>query len=130
MILIALIFGIIEMGIVFFMHNTTAEAAREASRWASVRGTDCSNPNIDDGSCVAGVGATAAQIQAYAQKLPGAKSMNVTVQWCDAAGQNCGSANLGAGNTVKVRASYQFASVPFVTRKALSVSSTSESVIW
>lgn len=129
-ILFMLMFGVIGFGVVFFMENTTAEAARETSRWASVRGTDCDNPQITDGSCVNGVGATAQQIQAYGKSLPGASGMTVSVQWCNSAGASCGTANLGAGNTVRVKVSYQFASVPFVTTKALSVSSTSESVIW
>jgi len=129
-ILFLLMFGVIGFGLVFFMENTAAEAARETSRWASVRGTDCNNPNITDGSCVNGVGATAQQIQAYGQSLPGAGGMTVTVQWCNSAGASCGTANLGAGNTVQVKEAYKFASVPFVTNNSLSVSSTSESVIW
>ena len=68
--------GLMELCMVLFMYNTAAEAAREASRWAAVRGTDCSNPNITDGSCPSGGGgATAAQIQAYARSLPGAGAM-------------------------------------------------------
>lgn len=129
-ILFLFMFGVIGFGVVFFMENTAAEAARETSRWASVRGTDCDNPQIKGGSCVNGVGATATQIQAYGKSLPGAGAMTVGVQWCNSAGASCGTANLGAGNTVQVKVSYQFASIPFVTTKALSVSSTSESVIW
>jgi Flp pilus assembly protein TadG len=129
-ILFMLMFGVIGVGFVFFMENTAAEAARETSRWASVRGTDCNNPNIADGSCVNGVGATVQQIQAYGKSLPGAGGMTVTVRWCNSAGASCGTMNLGAGNTVQVKEAYTFASVPFVTNKTLSVSSTSESVIW
>lgn len=129
-ILFMFLFGVIGFGFVYFMENTAAEAARETSRWASVRGTDCDNPNITDGSCVNGVGATAQQIQAYGRSLPGAGGMTVNVQWCNSIGASCGTKNLGAGNTVQIKVEYKFASVPFVTNKTLSVSSTSESVIW
>ncbi len=130
LVLLVVLFGIIESCIVFYMWNTAAESAREASRWASVRGTDCNNPNITDGSCTAGVGASAAQIQAYAQSFPGAGNMNVSVEWCSSSGANCGSETATPGNIVQVNVAYSFASVPFVSANALSVSSTSQSVVW
>jgi Flp pilus assembly protein TadG len=123
--------GVMGLSLVFFMYNTAAEAARETTRWASVRGTDCSNPNINDGSCPSvGGGATTAQVQAYGRSLPGASGMTVTVQWCNNSGSSCGTTNRGAGSTVKVTESFTFASIPFVSRGNLTVSSTSQSVIW
>jgi len=137
-VLFTFVFGIIEFCIVLFMFNTAAEAARATSRWASVRGTDCNNPGITDGTCPGGAGATGATVQTAAQtflkNIPGAGGMTVTLQWCTAAGA-CGTTNLGAGaatspNTVQAKVSYTFAYVPFVTRNPLTVSSTSQSVIW
>lgn len=131
MVLMGFVFGLMELCIALFMYNTAAESARETSRWAAVRGTDCANPNITDGSCPSGGGgATMAQVQAHAKTLPGASGMTVTVQWCDATGANCGTSNLPAGNNVKVNVAYTFASVPFVSKSTLTASSTSESVIW
>jgi Flp pilus assembly protein TadG len=130
LILFTVVFGIIELSLVFFMWNTAAESAREASRWASVRGTDCSNPNITDGSCTAGVGASAAQIQSYAKSLPGAASMTVSVKWCDSSDANCGSSTAAPGHIVQVNVAYTFLSVPFIGKGGLTVSSTSQSVIW
>lgn len=130
-ILVGFFLGVMGLCLVFFMYNTAAEAARETTRWASVRGTDCSNPNITDGSCPSvGGGATTAQVQAYGKSLPGAGGMTVTVKWCNSSGASCATTNLGAGNTVKVTEAFTFASVPFVSRGALTVSSTSQSVIW
>lgn len=131
MILFTFFFAIIELGIVLFMQNTAAEVARDTSRWASVRGTDCANPPITDGTCpTTGVGATKAQIEAYAlASLPGASGMTVTPTWYTAAGVSS-STNQGAGGYVNVVVSYKFVSVPFIETSALTVSSTSQSVIW
>ncbi|MFZ0744668.1 MAG: TadE/TadG family type IV pilus assembly protein [Terracidiphilus sp.] len=138
-VLFTFIFGLMELCIVLFTFNSVGEAAREASRWASVRGTtssvtsggttSCANPNIT--ACPA----QATDIQNYAEKLPGISASNVTVSvsWCNSDGvTNCttSEANATPGNVVKVNVSYVFASVPFVTNKTLSVSSTSENVIW
>jgi len=131
------VFGFVELCLVFFMYNTAAEAAREGSRWASVRGTTsyttsgsntvCTNPNIT------GCPATSTGVQNSAQTVPGASGMTITTSWCNSDGTTgCTSSNTNAkpGNIVKVTASYTFATVPFVTRSALTVSSTSEMVIW
>lgn len=123
-------FGVIELGIVLFMQNTAAEVARDTSRWASVRGSDCANPPITDGTCTTGVGTTKAQIEAYAQAdLPGASGMTVTPTWYTASG-TATSTDPGAGGSVKVVVSYTFASVPFISSSGLTVTSTSQSVIW
>jgi Flp pilus assembly protein TadG len=121
------IFGVIELCFVMFMYNTAAESARETSRWASVRGALCSNPNIS--SCPA----TLDQVQQFGVTIPGASKMTVQAWWCNSDGKtNCvqNPANALQGNIVKVRVSYTFAKVPFVVNGAMTVSSTSEAVIW
>lgn len=136
-VLFLFIFGLMELCIVFFMYNTVAEAARETTRWASVRGTSssvtsngvtsCANPNIT--GCPASTGA----IQTYAQSFIGGPGMTVQSWWCNSDGTtNCVTtqSNAAPGNIVKVKISYTFANVPFVSKSALTVSSTSEMVIW
>ena len=126
-VLFSFLIAVIELCFIFFMYNSTAQVAREASRWASVRGTTCSNPTIT--SCPA----TVAQIQSFAAGLPGGSAMNVQVWFCNSDGAtNCvqNAANAKGGNIVKTNASFRFASVPFISRDALTVSSTSEMVIW
>lgn len=131
------LFGLMEMCLVFFMYQTAAEAARETSRWASVRGvassvtvngvTTCSNPNIT------GCPAALAQVESYGKTLVGASSMNVQAWWCNSDGQtSCVQDPSKAlkGNIVKVKVSYTLASMPFVPTAATTVSSTSEMVIW
>lgn len=126
-ILFLLVFGLMELCIALFMYNTAAEAARETTRWASVRGSTCSNPNIT--ACPA----TLAQVQSYGKNLVGASAMTVQAWWCNADGvTNCvqSPTNAHMGNIIKVKVSYTFSSIPFVTKSALAVSSTSEAVIW
>ncbi|HEX3891895.1 MAG TPA: TadE/TadG family type IV pilus assembly protein [Terracidiphilus sp.] len=131
------IFGFMELCTVLFMYSSMAEAARETTRWASVRGasssvtsngvTSCANPYITQ--CPA----TSTQVQNLAKTFLGGSNMSVQVWWCNADGQtNCTTSNSNAqkGNIVKVKVSYTFASVPFVSRSALTVGSTSEMVIW
>lgn len=137
LVLSAFLFGFMELCMVFFVFTTAAESAREASRWASVRGTassvtvngvtSCNNPNIS------GCPATSAQIQSVGRTLPGAGDMSIQVWWCNSDGQtNCvqNSSNALPGNIVKVKATHTFVSIPFVRNVPLSVSSTSEMVIW
>jgi Flp pilus assembly protein TadG len=136
-VLFLFIFGLMELCIVFFMYNTVAEAARETTRWASVRGsnssvtsngvTSCSNPNIT------GCPASTAGIQSFAQSFIGGPGMTVQTWWCNADGQtNCvqSQSNALPGNIVKVKVAYTFGTVPFVSKSAMTVSSTSEMVIW
>ncbi len=131
------VFGFMELCMLLFMYNTVAEAARETSRWASVRGasssvtsggvTSCSNPYITQ--CPA----TVTQIQNYAKSFIGGSGMTVVPSWCNSDGQtNCvqSQSNAIKGNIVKVKVTYTFANIPFVSKNALSVSSTSEMVIW
>ncbi|MGA7108687.1 MAG: TadE/TadG family type IV pilus assembly protein [Terracidiphilus sp.] len=133
-VLFLFVFGLMELCIVFFMYNTVAESARETSRWASVRGTGsyvttgvCTNPNIT------GCPATTTAVQSFAQSFIGGPGMTVQTSWCNSDGvTNCSSSQTNAlpGNIVKIKVSYTFGSVPFVSRSALTVSSTSEMVIW
>lgn len=133
---ITLLVGFMELCMVLFMMNSVAEASRQAARWASVRGTTssvtnngvtkCGNPNIT--TCPA----QATDIQTYAQTLTGMSASTVTVNWCKSDGVTCSTSESNAtpGNIVKVKVTYKFTSVPFVTKAALTLNSTAEKVIW
>jgi Flp pilus assembly protein TadG len=138
-VVIVFVFGVMELCILLFMFSSVSEAAREASRWASVRGTTssttsngsttCTNPNIT--TCPAQI----ADIENFAKKLPGMSSSNaaMSVFWCNSDGvTGCVTSETNAkpGNVVKVTVSYTFLSVPFISNQALTLSSTSENVIW
>jgi Flp pilus assembly protein TadG len=123
-ILFTLVFGVIAICLALYTYNVVAETARQATRYAMVRGSACNSfadcPNV-----------TAAQIQAYVQTIgfpgidPGSSAnpkMVATPSW--AAG------NEKPGNTVQVTVTYTLPlNIPFVSSQTLSMSSTSQMVI-
>lgn len=136
-VLMAMLFGVCEMSIAMYDGHFTSEAARQATRWASVRGSaSCANtPNISHCS------ASATDIQTYVQNLgyPGIIWSNVTVttKWCAASTTypttwstcTAGTANLPK-NMVQVTVGYPFGfHVPFSSNLSFNLSSTSEMVI-
>jgi len=134
--LFCVLFGIIWMCMALYSTNFVSEAARDAARWAIVRGsTSCGNtPNLTD------CNASAAEIQTYVQNMgyPGITSanLNVTTTWLSASATQpttwtaCASVCNAPGNEVEVAVSYSVPFfIPFVNISAISVSSTSEMVI-
>lgn len=135
--LFCVLFGIIWMCMALYSYNFVSEAARDAARWAIVRGSaSCGNtPNLTD------CNATAAEIQTYVQSMgyPGITSANlsVTTTWLSASAAPpttwtaCNPNTCNApGNEVEVQVTYSVPFfVPFVNISTISVSSTSEMVI-
>lgn len=137
---LCLLFGVFDFSLAFYTYHYVSDAAREATRYAIVRGnTSCSQtPNLSN--CDAGVD----QIEAYVKGLtyPGINPsyMGVTTTWNTGTMQssghttwsNCGTTNSckAPGNQVQVTVTYDFPlSVPFWKQTGLRVSSTSAMVI-
>jgi Flp pilus assembly protein TadG len=127
-ILFTLVFGVMAIGLALYSYNVVAEAAREGSRYAIVRGSACnsfSNCNV-----------TSAQIQTYVKGIgfPGINpaSLTATAAW-PTTGINCTPSITpcnNPGNLVNVTVNYQFPLViPFVPSRTLTMSSTSAMVI-
>ena len=134
--LLAMMFGIIQMSFVLYTYDFVSYAAREATRYAVVRGsTSCTNtPNLTN------CNATAAQIQTYVQNLgyPGLTSSNLTAAttWSQASATIpttwtvCPAECDEPGNQVVVVVNYPFAlRIPFVPNSTLNITSTSTMVI-
>ena len=133
----AMLMGTFQMLLASYTFHFVSDAAREATRYAMVRGsTSCTNtPSLS--SC----NATSDQIQTYvrALKYPGIKSssLTVTTTWRTASTTTpttwsaCSSGTCNVpGNQVRVVVTYAFPfSVPFVPRSTLSLTSTSRMVI-
>lgn len=130
--LIAAMFGIFEMSLALFAYHYISDAAREATRYASVRGSQCTN--LDH------CGATSAQIQSYIQgsAFPGIDMPNVSVTatWLSASSSQpttwsaCNNQCNVPGNQVQVVVSYPFPlSIPLVPHSTINMSSTSAMVI-
>jgi len=140
---LAMLMGVMQMMLAMSVFNFVTDAAREATRYAIVRGsTSCTNtPSLSN------CNATASQIQTYVQGIsyPGIKSSNLTITttWLTAvttttAGGTqpttwsaCSTGTCNApGNQVNVVATYPFKfSVPFVPKATFNMSSTSQMVI-
>lgn len=135
--LFCVLFGLIWMSMALYSYNFVSEAARDATRWAIVRGsTSCANtPNLTD------CNATTDEIQSYVQGMgyPGITSANlsVTTTWLSASSTqpttwtacNPNTCN-SPGNEVEVQVTYSVPlGVPFVNISTITVSSTSEMVI-
>ncbi|MFZ0662120.1 MAG: TadE/TadG family type IV pilus assembly protein [Acidobacteriaceae bacterium] len=136
-IMFVLLIGIMEICLAFFAYHYVNEAAREASRWAMVRGANsCSNtPGLAD------CGASGTEIQSFVQNLgyPSIIAGNTTVntEWCTVSatlptswsGCSSGGSNT-PGNEVQVTVTYKFPlNIPFISQKTLSIQSTSAMVI-
>jgi Flp pilus assembly protein TadG len=142
LILIPVLFGIIELSIGLYCYNFAANAAREATRWAIVRGSTC-NGIFGKGYCsptsALGTGADGGDIAQYVSSLgyPFSSSVTTSTKWCVNGGAvpatwtSCSTTqNNSPGNQVQVTVSYSYPLViPFVPRTSLNLNSVSSMVI-
>ena len=125
-ILFMLLFGIMDFSFGFYSSNFTAESAKLAARYASVRGSCYDSTGKVTTNDLPDCGVTSDQIQTFVQNMgfPGINPSNttVTVTWPN-------GSHL-PGNNVKVAVTYTFPiSVPFWKSTQLKMQSTSEMVI-
>jgi Flp pilus assembly protein TadG len=139
--LMLIMFGILEFGRVMYTYHTVSNAARLASRWAMVRGANC--------SLLDHCNATSADVQSFViANVPMVDSSSTTAAGCSQAGL-CASAtwststdpsvdctatdpsgNNVPGHLVCVTVTYPFNfAIPFVSNTPLTLSSTSKMVI-
>jgi Flp pilus assembly protein TadG len=135
-VIFCLLLGLIQTSLALYAYHFTADAAREASRWAMVRGNQCSanTPGLD--YC----NATGADIQNYVRNLgyPYAGRMTVSATWLSAqtppamTWTACGTATSckAPGNDVQITVSYNFPLyIPFWRNATVNVGSVSQMVI-
>ncbi len=129
--LFAGIFGVIEFGRALYTYHFVSDGAREASRWASVRGKDC---NAWAQACPA----RAADVQDYVVSIapPGINTnpskLLVNTSWVAPPGKAnfCATFPNNPGCAVQVQVTYQFKFIlPFLPTSTYSIKSTSEMVI-
>lgn len=135
-ILLGLILGSMEMFMALYSYHYVSYAAREASRWAMVRGSECGTYSSTMPNC----GAQGSDIQTYVQGLnyPGINSNNITVtaNWATPSASTptswttCATQCNAPGDTVVVDVTYAFPlNLPFFNNTTLNMSSTSSMVI-
>jgi Flp pilus assembly protein TadG len=129
--LLTVMFGVIDFGRALYTYHFVSHAAREASRWASVRGNQC-----DAG--LPGCKADQTKVQDYVASIvpPGIdatpSSLSVTAAWIQPPWNptSCAGDTHNAGCAVQVQVSYNFKFIlPFLPKSTYAMQSTSEMII-
>ena len=138
-----LLFAIFDFSLACYAYHYVSDAAREGSRFAMVRGSDCSTYSSTT-PCPAGVADIASYVQNFGYPGIDTTAMTVSVQTCKPTtttgsdGQavtswpTCSTdmTNNAPGDQVQVTVSYPFLlSVPFWKSESLTISSQSSMVI-
>jgi Flp pilus assembly protein TadG len=136
-VLLIFMFGVIQVSLALYSYHFISDAAREATRYAIVRGSSWPAPcDGGDGSGYASAGCVANpnDVKNYVQSIqfPGISSSNLqaTPTWMTTfGGTSCSPCN-NPGDVVQVQVTYTFPfSVPFLAKRTFSMSSTSEVMI-
>jgi Flp pilus assembly protein TadG len=128
-VLLMALVGMMKISLAIYTYHFIAEAAREGTRFAMVRGTTCSTLSPGLSTCPA----SKDDVGSYVKGLgyPGIVSSNMTVTTgylTYPAGISTSSAT--PGNLVMVTVQYAFPlSIPFLKSKTYTMQSTSEMII-
>lgn len=142
LVLIPILFGIIQLSIGLYCYHFAADAAREATRWAIVRGSTC-NGIFGAGYCAPtsanSSGALNSDIAQYVRTLgyPYSTSVTTLTKWCTkgasipATWTTCSTTqNNAPGNLVQVTVSYSYPlAIPFIKKNTINLSSVSSMTI-
>lgn len=130
--MIALVVAIFQISLALYASHFVADAAREASRYAIVRGSSsCSNsPNLTN------CNATADEVQSWVRNLSypaiDPQHLTVTTTW-PSSGVDCYPSALpcnNPGNLVNVAVTYGFPlNIPFWKSRTINLKSSSQMVI-
>jgi hypothetical protein len=139
-VLFMLVFGIIFMSMALYTYNCIGEAAREATRYAVIRGSGSCTVLSTFPNCNLNPTTSGTPLQDWVRGLgyPFAASLTVTPTWWSPSSTSaptwttaCVAATCNApGNMVKVVVSYDYPlAIPFWKNTTLSMASTSQMVI-
>lgn len=139
LILVPVLFGIIQLSIGLYCYHFAASAAREATRWAIVRGANCPL-NFSTAYCsptsADALGADANDISQYVKGLgyPFSGSVTTATQWCVNGGSSwtsCSTTQANTpGNQVQVTVTYSYPLIiPFVPSHTLNMGSVASMTI-
>jgi hypothetical protein len=126
-----LLFGVIDFGRALYAYHFVSYAAREATRWASVRGNQCT-------AWAQACPANQADVQNYVAGIvppgidPGPQALSVTAAWMPPPENpaSCVGSPNARGCAVQVQVNYKFNFVlPFLPTATYSMQSTSEMII-
>lgn len=143
LILIPVLFGIIQMSFALYCYHYAADAAREATRFAIVRGANCAKFLVSSAYCSptdgGSSGATANDIAHFVKTLgyPYSATATTSVQWCTKSTSgstnwtSCSTTqNNSTGNQVQVTVTYSYPLVvPFLKTNNLNMGSVASMTI-
>lgn len=124
--LLMVLFGIMQCSLLLYTYHTVSNAARQATRWAIVRGSNC---------VAATCPASASDVKTYAlTQVPLLDSGKVAVSTTWSSSGSCtvasSSGPAGPGCAVSVQVSYPFQlSIPLIPIANITLSSTSQMVM-
>lgn len=131
LVLMVMTFGLIEACFAIYSYNFVSEAAREAARYASVRGSHCS------GMSDCGITQSGLQNWVRGTAFPGinANNLTATVTWYRASTTSPVTWTICAcnapGDKIQVKLTYTFPlSIPYLPSRILSMQSTSQMMIY
>ncbi len=141
-VLLSVIFGIMQVCMALYTYTFISEAAREATRYAVVRGASSCTVSPTFPNCNLNPTSAGNPLQSYITNLgyPGLNSTNLTVtaSWWSPSGPPgntwttaCTASTCNAvGNAVSVKVNYAFPlSIPFWKNATLNITSTSQMMI-
>lgn len=126
MLMLMMLFGIMECSLLLYSYHTVSNAARQASRWAAVRGSDCIASTCP---------ATASSVKTYVlTQVPLLDASQVSVNTTWSSSNDCTAASsagpAGPGCIVAVTITYPFQlQLPFIPISGVTLSSTSQMVM-
>jgi Flp pilus assembly protein TadG len=143
-VLFALVLGVAQTSLLFYAYHFVSDAAREGTRFAMVRGGNCT-ANVGVTFCSPtdnnAAGADNGDIQAYVRTLgyPYANGLTTSTTWYAVGGApttftSCGNSpsgcNAASSSMVQVRVSYAFPiAIPFWRKTSITISSTSAQLV-
>lgn len=118
------IVGLAQMCLAWYTWETISDLAREGSRWAIVRGATCET------SAAASCTAAASDVQQFVSHIEfpnvAGGTFQPTASWPGGGPSSCAAGSQQVGCPVQVTVTYTFPwRIPFVSPRALSLSSTS-----
>jgi len=135
--LFSMLLGICQLSLGLYAYQFCSDAARQATRYAMVRGsTSCTNtPSLSN--CNASTGNISTYVKGLGYKGITASNITVTTTWCSASSSapttwsSCAAGTSNApGNLVKVAVAYPLSlHIPFAPQLSLSLGSTSQMVV-
>lgn len=126
LLMLMLLFGILECSLLLYSYHTVSNAARQGSRWAIVRGSDCVASTCP---------ATANSVKSYVLTqvpLLDTTQVSVTTTWSSSSDCTVTSSSgpAGPGCIVAVQVSYPFQlQIPLIPIANVTLSSTSKMVM-